>query len=133
MVTMPPVPMYPDNPIADSGGLHRLWMWGDHEIDLDPRLDGDAYPVPVRAAVLAHRDADPDDPDDLDAAALLVWTVEEHPPWSGGCSTCGTAAECDAQQAARDVALLYMIRKTTTIVRRSRVTVARFDQKRATT
>lgn len=129
---MPPVPMYPDNPIPDSGGMHRLWMWDGHEIDLKSDDEG-AYPVPVRAAVLAHRDADPDDPDDLDAAALLVWTVEEHPPWSGGCPTCGTAGECDAQQAARDVALLYMIRKTAIVVRRSRATVARFDQKRATT
>jgi hypothetical protein len=62
-----------------------------------------------------------------------VWTVEEHPTRSGGCPTCGTSGECAAQQVARDIALLYLIRKTTTIVRRSRATLARLDQKRATT
>lgn len=128
---MPPVPMYPNNPIPDSGGLHRLWMWDDHEIDL--RNDADAYPVPVRAAVLAHRDANPDDSDDLDDDALLTWTVEAHPPWSGCCPACRMSDQCDAQQAVRDVALLYMIRKTANIVRRSRATLAQFDQKRATT
>lgn len=126
---MPPVPMYPDNPIPHTGGLHRLWMWDGHEIDLgNPDLE--AYPMPVRAAVLAHRDATDDVSEDLDAAAVLVWIVEEHPPWSGGCSSCGTPGECDQLLAARDVALLFLIRKSTEVVRRSRATIARFDKKR---
>lgn len=130
---MPPDPIHPNNPIPDSDGLHRLWMWNGHEIDLDPRLDDGRHPLPVRAAVLAHRDADPDDPDDLDAAALLVWTVEEHPPWSGGCTTCGTSTACDAQRAGRDVALEFLLRKSTAVLTRSQANADRFDQKRATT
>jgi hypothetical protein len=126
---MPPVPMYPNNPMPCTDGHHRWWMWNGHEINLNAD-DLDEPPVPVRAAILAHRDAV--SPEDLDFAFYLVWLVDEHPPWDRNCPTCHTAGPCTDQLLAHGIALQFLIRKSTEIVRRSQANLARRDWKRAT-
>lgn len=125
---MPPVPLYPDRPVPYTNGHHSWWVWDGHEINL-MESDLEAYPLPVRAAVLAHRDAT--SPDELDAAAYLVWVVEEHPPWDGGCSTCDTAGPCPYLRRAEYIGTEFLVRKSWELIYRSRANIARFDQKRA--
>lgn len=106
---MPPLPMHPADP------HRRWWMWGTHEIDL--RGD-DPPPAPIRAAVLAVRDAVTDE--DHAAAAYLVWAIEEHPPWDGGCAACHTADRCPDQQTAVDVGFEFVMRHSSRLVTAAR-------------
>lgn len=99
-------------------GDDRTWQWGDRVVHL---LGGD-HPRIVYAALLAFRDAAT--PEDGDVADVLVWTVEEHPPWSGGCPICGTEGVCDMQRTADGLALEYLIRASTDRVRRVRERLA---------
>lgn len=124
---MPPVPMYPNNPMPNTDGHHRWWVWDGHEINLNEE-DLNAYPKPVRAAVLAYRDAVT--PEELDAAAYLVWVVEEHSPWSGGCSTCRTVEPCEYLRRGDEVAAEFLIRKSLELVARSKANIAHYDRNR---
>jgi hypothetical protein len=76
-------------------------------------MDGE-YPRMVIAAILANRDATTDE--QRDAAEVLIWTVEEHPPWGGWCPTCRTQEPCEAQRRADVVALEYLIKKSTELM-----------------
>jgi hypothetical protein len=96
----------------------RTWQWCGRAI----HLIKDDQPRLVLAALLAYRDAST--PEDGDVAELLVWTVEEHPPWDDHCPTCGTDGACDTQRQADELALDYLIRKSTELVRRSRERIA---------
>lgn len=120
---MPPVPMYPDHPMQGTDNHHRWWVWDGHEIN----LNGD-NPHLVAEATLAHRDASSDE--ERDVAVYLVWVVESHPSWDGGCSACRTDRACDEQRRANGVALEFLIRKSTKLVRRSKANIARFDEMR---
>lgn len=99
-------------------GDDRTWSWCGRTVHL---ITGD-HPRLVGAAILAHRDAATED--DEDFAAVLLWTVEEHPPWNGDCPTCGTDGPCETQQAGDGLALDYLIRRTTDLVRCSRERLA---------
>lgn len=83
----------------------RWWRLAGHEIDL--QADPDAgQPANVRAAVLAFRDKQT--AEDEDVCELLLWQIEEHPPWGGGCSTCKTTGECPDQARAWHVATEWL-------------------------
>jgi hypothetical protein len=123
---MPPVPMYPDQPMENTDGHHRFWMWNGHEINLNEE-DLDAYPKPVRTAVLCWRDTST--PEETDLAEYLVWTVEQHDPWDGGCQACGTPEACDALVEANQLGTIFLIKKSAELVRRSRANLARRDWK----
>lgn len=88
------------------------WLWCGRRIT----TLGSSYPQMVHAAILANRDASTEE--ERDAAEVLIWTVELHPPWDGNCPTCGTAGACEAQRRGDVVGLEYLIRKSTEIVRR---------------
>lgn len=124
---MPPEPLYPDAPMANTDGHHRWWIWDGHVVTLKPD-DGEWNPPLVAEAILAHRDASTDE--ERDVAVYLVWVVESHPTWDGGCPTCHTDKACDEQWRANGVALEFLIRKSTELVRRSKANIARFDEKR---
>lgn len=98
-------------PPTKTSATGQSWLWMGRRIST---MDGQ-YPRLVAAAILAYRDAwiGPD----LDTAEVLVWTVEEHPPWNGNCPTCGTPGACEAQQRGDVVALEYLIKKTTELIR----------------
>ncbi len=98
-------------PPTKTNGTGQNWLWMGRRIST---VDGE-YPRLVAAAILAYRDAwiGPD----LDTAEVLVWTVEEHPPWNGNCPACGTAGACDAQRRGDVVALEYLIKKSTELIR----------------
>lgn len=78
-------------------------------------MDGD-HPRMVYAAILAHRDAETEE--ERDIAEVLVWTVETHPPWDGNCPEYGRPGTCPDQQRGDVIALEYLIRKSTEIMRR---------------
>lgn len=117
---MGPVPL-------DDGG--HVWQWGDRVLVLAD--EDQPTPLMVCAAILAIRDATT--PEHEDVAAVLVWTVEEHPPWDGPCPNCGTPDLCDDQKRAHGLALEFLITKSTEIVRRSRQRLARLDPQGAIT
>lgn len=117
---MPPEPLYP------APDRQQFWLWEGHEVD----LTADHLPRLVRAAVLAHQDADPGE--ERDIAEVLAWTVELHPPWDGhGCPTCATTTPCDDQQRAEGLATEFLLRKSADLVARARATITRIEQKRA--
>lgn len=99
----------PPTRTSDDG---TRWEWCGRSIGT---LDSN-YPRMVHAAILANRDASTDE--ERDAAEVLIWTVEFHPPWDGTCPTCGTAGACDGQRRADVIGLEYLIRKSTEIMRR---------------
>lgn len=113
----------------DSEG--RMWEWLGHTVDVG--IDGGAISEVqdyeglrlVGNAILAHRDATGTDLQQF--AEELVRIVEEHPPWDGNCRNCGTSEPCSAQLIGDELALVYAIRKSTDLVRRSRANVAAFD------
>lgn len=63
----------------------RWWRVAGHEVDLQAESHT-GQPMIARAVCLAFRDKVT--PEDEDVYALLLWTLEEHPPWSGQCATC---------------------------------------------
>lgn len=120
---MAPVPLYPKDPTPDTDNHHRWWWWEQRDVNL-----ADSQPYLVAEAVLAHRDASTEE--EIDMAVYLVWTVELHPPWDGGCRTCDVLNPCAEQRKASNLALEFLIRRSTDLMRRSKTTVARFDEKR---
>lgn len=83
----------------------RLWRIAGHIVDLNTDADW-AYPPNVRIALLLARDAVTDEEHDL--AEVLVWAVEEHPGWDGGCPTCGTTRPCATQTQIGDYGLEWV-------------------------
>lgn len=103
--------------ITQLGTEPNLWLVDGHVVDTR-NPDPDAYPVNVRDAVLAHRDAETDE--ERDTADLLAWSIEEHPPWDGGCSFCDIKGMCAIQAQMRYLAVGYLITKTNLMMARYR-------------
>lgn len=97
--------------LDDAG---RWWRIDGHDVDLNAEW---AYPPNVRTALLLARDAVTDEEHDL--AEVLAWSVEEHPGWDGGCTTCGTTGPCADQAQIGDYGLEWLsaaaIRRSTSI------------------
>lgn len=102
--------------ITNIHGDH-VWSVDGHTVDTR-NSDIHAYPCNVRDAVLAHRDAETAEERDL--ADLLIWSIEEHPPWDGGCSACQTTGICDFQGQMRRMAIHFLIERTTLMIARYR-------------
>ena len=85
-------------PMEPSG---RWWRVDGHEVDVN---SGSRYPMNVRAALLATRDATTPEGEDL--AALLTWAVEVHSMWTGTCAVDGTV--CETQEQARRLATEWL-------------------------
>jgi hypothetical protein len=96
-------------PMEPSG---RWWLVDGHEVDVN--APEGTYPLNLRAAVLCHRDAVDDA--DKDLAALLEWTVEAHPLWTGTCPACGP--ECAANATARPLATEWLARQARLVYER---------------
>lgn len=90
----------------------QRWAWHGRRISM---AEG-GYPRMVYAAILALRDASTEEEHDM--AEVLVWTIDEHPPWNGNCPTCGTPGACDSQLRGDVVGLEFLIRKSTQLMRR---------------
>lgn len=95
--------------VSDDG---QRWLWCGRRIST---MDGD-YPRMVYAAILANRDAATEE--ERDIAEVLVWTVEEHPPWNGSCPHYEGNGPCDDQRRGDAIALEYLIRKSNQIMAR---------------
>jgi hypothetical protein len=108
----------------EPGG--RWWRVDGHEVDLNASTG--TYPLNVRAAVLAHRDADT--PEEHDLAALLEWVTEAHPLWDGACPTCGR--DCPDQSRIRPLATDWLFVKSQQIHRRFTARLARLEAQRRT-
>lgn len=102
----------------DATGERRWWRWAGRTID----LLGDTGTVPglVRAAILAHRDAQ-----DRDMAEFLIWIVGDHPPWSGGCTTCGTRGVCTVQANAHGAITSWLVHYSNELMARLNNAVSR--------
>lgn len=123
---MPPVPMYPDQPMENTNGHHRFWIWNGHEINLNED-DFHAIPTPVRTAVLCWRDATTSE--ETDIAEYLAWAVEQHDPWTTDCEACETPNPCSTLVEAEQIGTAFLIKKSAELVRRSQANLARRDWK----
>lgn len=91
-----------------DGTGERWWRWHGHDVDL--QAEPGHVPMFVRVGVLAHRDALT--AEDADMADFLAWLVAEHPPWTGGCTTCRTAGQCAVQDHAAVPVTSWLIDRT---------------------
>lgn len=100
----------------------RWWRLAGHDIDLlTDATDGQLI---VHAAILAFRDKVT--PEHEDISDLLLWTIEEHPPWSGECGVCGSP--CAPLGRGEYVAVEWLTDRSRELIERSR---ARLVQREA--
>lgn len=97
----------------------RWWRLAGHDVDL--RSDPDGSPMIVRAAVLAFRDKAT--AEDEDISELLLWTVAEHPPWTGECAACGP--QCSTLGRSEYVAVEWLTARSRALIERSRANLCR--------
>ena len=102
----------------------RWWTWHGRTID----LLGDTGTVPglVRAAILAHRDAETSE--DRDMGEFLAWIIEEHPPWSGGCSACRSRDACTVQVNAHQAITTWLVYRSNELMARLNTVLSRREE-----
>lgn len=96
----------------------RWWRLAGHDVDL--LTDATDGLLIVHAAILAFRDKVT--PEHEDVADLLLWTIEEHPPWTGECAVCGP--KCATLGRSEYVAVEWLVTRSQELIERSRARLA---------
>lgn len=98
----------------------RWWRLAGHDIDL--QNDAKDGLLIVHAAVLAFRDRTT--PEHEDVSDLLLWTIDEHPPWAGQCATCGP--QCETLGRSEYVAVEWLTARSRELIERSQANLLRW-------
>jgi hypothetical protein len=97
----------------------RWWRLAGHDIDL--RTESTDGFLIVHAAILAFRDKTTSEDEDI--SDLLLWTIEEHPPWTGECASCGSP--CSTLGRSEYVAVEWLTAQSRALIERSQASLAR--------
>lgn len=100
-------------------GEGRWWRLDGHDVDL--RTESTDGFLIVHAAILAFRDKTT--PEHEDVSDLLLWTIEEHPPWSGECGVCGP--QCEALGRGEYLAVEWLTARSRELIERARMNLCR--------